>query len=137
MGWIVKNDSVTGMIKFALEDSDGDTVSTFRINPVDVNLVSRLEEISKYFAKQAENAPEAVNVEDLVAYNDALEEKITYLIGGRSAVFDQLTAVTVMPNGNLFAVEVLEQIYDAVEPIVKDRKQKMEAAVHRHAAKYS
>ena len=137
MGWIVKNDSVTGMIKFSLVDSDGDVISAFRINPMDVKLLSRLEEVTKYFVEQEEGASEDAGVEALVAYNDALEGKINYLIGGKSSLFDQISAVTIMPSGDLFAVEVLDLIYTATEPVAKERKQKMEAAMLRHTAKYS
>ena len=104
---------------------------------MDVKLLSRLEEASKYFAEQAENAPEEAGVEALVAYNEALEDKINYLIGGKSSLFDQISAVTIMPSGDLFAVEVLDLIYTATEPVAKERKQKMEAAMLRHTAKYS
>ena len=39
----------TGVIRFEFEDEDGEVFSSFRMNPTDVNLVKRAEEVSEYF----------------------------------------------------------------------------------------
>lgn len=137
MGWQIKQDAVTGIMKFAFLDEDGETVASFRINPMDAKLANRLEEVSRFFAEQAENAPTAASMEDVVRYTDTLEEKIVYVIGKTGKdVFSVLSGTTVMPTGNLFAVDILQQIYDAVAPVIQERKQKMHAAMLKHTAKY-
>lgn len=137
-GWNVKTDPITGVLKFVLTDSDGDSVASFRLNPTDVRLASRLEEVAKWFSELSENAPERATVADIQKYNDDLENKLAYVLGGnaKETLFSVLPAVSIMPDGTLFAVEVFAKLYEAVVPEINKRRNNLQAAVAKHTAKY-
>lgn len=129
----------SGIQKFTFTDSDGDVIASFKLNPTDVRLAKRCEEISEQMEKMSENAPEIATVADAAKYNAELEEKVCYMLGydAKESLFSFLSATTILPDGSLFAQKVVERIVDAVEPEVKKRAQKMQAAVSKHTAKYN
>lgn len=138
MSWNHKTDAVTGMMKFTLTDDDGDLIASFRLNPTDIRLASRFQEVAGWFENLAKNAPSAATVAEVQQYNDALEEKLDYVLGGnsRESLFGVLPAVSIMPTGDLFAVEVFGKLNEVVIPEIKARRQKMQAAAAKHTAKY-
>lgn len=138
MSWNVKTDAVTGMMKFSLTDEDGDPVASFRLNPTDIRLASRFQEVAGWFEDLAKNAPERGSLADIQQYNDALEEKLGYVLGGNAqeTLFGVMPAVSIMPDGSLFAVEVFGKLSEAVIPEIKARRQKMQTAASKYTAKY-
>lgn len=138
MAWSHKIDAATGMIKFSMTDDDGDIVASFRLDPTDIRLASRFQEAAEWFEKLAKNAPSAATVAEVQQYNDDLEEKLGYVLGGnsRESLFDVLSAMSIMPTGNLFAVEVFDLMARAVVPEIKARRQKMQDAASKYTAKY-
>lgn len=138
MGWNVKTDASTGMMKFNLLDDDNDSVASFRLNPTDIRLATRLEEVGDFFSNLSKNAPEQATAADIQKYNDAMEEKLCYVIGGncRESLFGVLPAVSIMPSGNLFALELFEKMIEVVAPEIAARRQKMQTAVSKHTSKY-
>lgn len=138
MSWNHKTDAATGMMKFSLTDDDGDIVASFRLNPTDIRLASRFQEVSEWFERLAQDAPKRDTLDDIQKYNDALEDKLDYVLGGnaRASLFGVLSAVSIMPTGNLFAVEVFDQMAGSVIPEIKARRQKMQEAAAKYTAKY-
>lgn len=126
----------TGKMKFTFTDEDGDVFSAFRLNPSDVNLAKRCQEVAEQFGQQKDR--QLSTIEDAVAYNTELEEKISYILGydAKAAVFGEVSATTVLPSGELFAAVVLDTIAKAVEPEIKKRNQKMSEAVEKYTGKY-
>lgn len=126
----------TGKMKFTFTDEDGDVFSAFRLNPSDVNLAKRCQEVAEQFGQQKDR--QLSTIEDAVAYNTELEEKISYILGydAKAAVFGEVSATTVLPSGELFAAVVLDTIAKAVEPEIKKRNQKMYEAVAKYTGKY-
>ena len=138
MSWNVKTDAVTGMMKFSLTDDDGESVASFRLNPTDVRMASRFQEVAGWFENLSKNAPSTATVEEVKSYNDALEEKLAYILGGnsRETLFGVIPAVNIMPSGLLFAVEVFDKLTEVVIPEIINRRQKMQTAVSKHTIKY-
>lgn len=136
--WNIKTDPVTGLMKFALVDSDGDVVASFRLNPTDIRMASRFEEAAVLFNNLAQNAPSDGTVAELKSYNDKLEETLADILGGnaKETLFSTISAITIMPTGALFAVEVFDEMYKAVAPEIAARKEKMQAAASKYTAKY-
>ena len=128
----------TGIIKFTFTDEDGEVFAYFRMNPTDVNLFKRLEEVSRYFESRKNEAPTLASVEDLVKYNKEIEEKIDYLLGYHASetLFDNITATTITPYGEIFAILVLEFISEKLRPEMQKRKQNMIAAADKYTEKY-
>lgn len=129
----------SSLLKFTFSDSDGDVVASFRLNPADVKLAARCEEVSRYFESKKGSYPQNATLDDVVKYNDELEEKICYLLGydAKENLFGLLSATTILPNGEMFALKVVNKIAEAVKPELAKRKQKMQAAVAKHTAKYT
>lgn len=129
----------SGIQKFTFTDTDGDVIASCKINPTDIRLWKRCEDIADKFEKIGEDAPETATAADAVKYNDELEQMICYLLGydARESLFGFLSATTILPDGSLFAHKVAERIMDSVEAEVKKRANKREAAVAKHTAKYN
>ena len=128
----------TGVIKFEFRDEDGEVFSSFKMNPTDVNLLKRMEEVADYFENRKFEVPEDVSGEELAAFNKEIEDKINYLLGYDAAkdIFSEITATTVSPDGDIFAFVVLESIADNLKPEMEKRKQSMANAAAKYTAKY-
>lgn len=128
----------TGLIKFTFTDENGDVFSSFRMNPTDVNLLTRFEEISEYFKNRKEEVPENASGAELKALNDEIEEKINYLLGYDASkdIFGVLTATTVNPDGEIFAWMVLDFITEKLAPEIEKRTKKMQENISKYTAKY-
>lgn len=129
---------VTGRIKFIFRDEDGDIFSSFKMNPTDVNMLKRMEEVADYFEKRKENVPENVSGDELQAFNQEIEDKINYLLGydASKSIFGEITATTVSPDGDVFAYVVLETIAEELKPEMEKRQQSMANAAAKYTAKY-
>lgn len=128
----------SGVLKFTFSDSDGDVIASFRMNPTDVRLAARCEELSDFFRAEGEKAGTAATVEDMVRYNAMLEEKICYLLGydARQELFGFLSATTIFPDGDIFAVKIVDKVLEAIGPEIRKRKQAMQKASEKYTAKY-
>lgn len=128
----------TGLINFTFTDENGAVFSSFRMNPTDVNLLSRVEEVAGYFEKRKQDMPERASGEALKAFNDEIEEKINYLLGYEASkdIFGVITATTVSPDGEIFAWVVLDFIVEKLAPEMEKRARKMRQNVSKYTAKY-
>lgn len=128
-----------GFIKFTFTDEDGDIFASFRMNPTDINLMERAEEVSKYFAGRKNEVPEIASANDLKKYNDEIEDKLNYLLGydASDELFKEVTATTVSQDGEIFAFVVLDFIVEKLKPEIEKRRQNMQKSVSKYTAKYN
>lgn len=128
----------SSILKFTFTDDDGDVVASFRLNPADVRLASRVAETAKFFANLAKEAPAEATAEDILRYNDAVEGKLCYVLGydAHESLFSFMSATTILDDGEMFAQKVMKKIEEAVLPEVRKRKEALMAAVRKHTAKY-
>ena len=128
----------TSLLKFTFSDEEGEVIASFRMNPADVKLAQRCNEISTFFEDLRDNTPENATLEDAVHLNDELEDKICYLLGydAKQSLFGLISATSIMGDGNMFVVHVMDQIIKAVGPEIKKRQQAMAKAVSKHTGKY-
>lgn len=128
----------TGLIKFTFTDENGEVFSSFRMNPTDVNLLTRAEEVSAYFENRKDKVQENADGAALKAFNDEIEEKINYLLGYEASkdIFGTITATTINPDGEIFAWVVLDFIAEKLAPEMEKRAQKMQKNVSKYTAKY-
>lgn len=135
----VVNKSVSSsLLKFTFRDDEGEVVAFFRMNPADIKLVQRCQEVSAYFEERRDKIPDNATLEEAAQYNNELEEKICYLLGydAKQSLFGLFSATSIMGDGNLFVVHIMDQILKAVKPEIEKRKQAMAKAVSKHTAKY-
>lgn len=133
------NKSVSSsLMKFTFSDEDGEVVASFRMNPADIKLVQRCQEVSAFFEDLRDKTPDNATLEEAAQFNDEMETKICYLLGydAKQSLFGLLSATSIMEDGNLFVVHVMDQILKAVGPEIKKRQQAMAKAVSKHTAKY-
>jgi hypothetical protein len=133
-----KNISIgSAFLKFTFTDEDGEVFSSFRLNPADIKLGQRCQELAAYFSSLSERIPQTATVEEAVKFNDEMEDKICYLLGydAKQSLFGQISATSIMADGNMFAVHVMNQIVDAVGPEIEKRKNAIKKA-EQYTAKY-
>lgn len=129
----------TGLVTIRFTDEDGDVISYFKMNPADVHLAKRAEEISEYFATRSSEMHGETVVDDLIALDAEICAKIDYLLGyeaSKTAFMPPMSATTILPDGTLFAEMVIDRIVSAVAPEVKKRSDKMKERVSSHTAAY-
>lgn len=125
-----------GRMNFTFTDENDEVFSSFRMNPADVNLAERCEEVvAKYSGRDEKNL---TTVSEVAAYGAELEKQICYILGYdcRESAFGEISALTVLPDGKLFGLLLLETIAEKVKPVIAERAQKMEAAVRKYTAEY-
>ena len=129
----------SSLLKFTFSDDEGEVLASFRMNPADVKLSQRCQEVSSFFEELKEKTPENATLEDAVKMNNEVEDKMCYLLGydAKQSLFGQISATSVLGDGNMFVTLVMEKIVESVAPEIKRRKQAMSAAVEKHTAKYT
>ena len=137
MAWTIKTDSITGLMKFRLDDEDGDAVASFRLNPADARMLKGLETACAEAHEMAENAPAVATTDDITSYADQLESIVTGGLGIKhDAVFGVIPGTTILPDGDLYAVHVLGTVCDVMAPEIDKRKAQMQNAAAKYTAKY-
>lgn len=136
MGNVVNSNIAVGKLNFTFTDEDGNVFSSFRLNPTDVNVASRCEEVSDFFRKWQDKEP--ASLDDILKINEDLEEKIAYILGydARESIFGEVPATTVLPSGELFAETVLKAITNAVNTEIEKRNKKAAEAAAKYTSKY-
>ncbi len=129
----------SSFLNFTFSDDEGEIIASFRMNPADVKLAQRCQEVSSFFEDLKEKTPENATLEDAVKLNNEVEDRICYLLGydAKQSLFGQISATSVLGDGNMFVILVMEKIVEAVAPEIKRRKQAMRTAVEKHTAKYT
>lgn len=128
----------TGRIKFTFTDEDGEVFSSFKMNPTDVNVIARAEEVSAYFEKRKSEVDEIASGKDLAKYNKEIEDEINYILGydASKEIFGEITATTISPDGEIFGVVLMDFILEKLRPEIDDRKKMMSESVSKYTEKY-
>lgn len=128
----------SSLMTFNFRDADDIVVASFKMNPADVKLAKRCEEVADYFGKLRDDVTEQNTLEDAVKLNDEIEGKFCHLLGydARASLFGMISATSIMADGTMFAVNVMNVIIKNVAPEVQKRAEAMAAAVEKHTAKY-
>lgn len=125
-----------GTMKFTFTDENGVEFASFRLNPADPSVAKRCQEVAQHFSQRKDER--LSDVDAILAYDQELTEKISYLLGYdvKQDLFREVSATTVLPSGELFAVAVLDRIADEVKPEIEKRKRNMETASAKYLEKY-
>lgn len=125
----------TGIQTYTFTDEDDHVFSSFRLNPMDVNMAARAFEVGDWFDNLNEQKVE--DASDLAKLNKEIEEKISYVLGYEASdIFGEVTATTVFPDGTVFAYIVLDKILTEIEPAIEKRKAKLEKASEKYLERY-
>lgn len=124
----------TGVKEFEFVDQNNHVFSAFKVNPTDINLAVRAAEVGELMQGMA---TDNLTVEQTAELNREVEEQIAHVLGvDRDSVFGEISATTIFPDGTMFAQIVLDKIIETVEPALKERQAKMQAAADKYLGKY-
>lgn len=127
-----------GTIKFTFTDEDGEVFSFFRMNPTDVNLIKRAEEVAARFDAIKEGFSENPTADEMQALNQEIEGLINYLLGYEASddIFGEVTATTISQDGDIFAFMVMDTIAEKIKPEIQKRKLAMQKSMEKYTGKY-
>lgn len=127
----------SSLLKFTFTDEDGEIVASFRMNPADIKLAKRCQEVSAYYESLKDRTTDNATIEEVAQFNDELEDKICYLLGYdvKTSLFGLISATSIMADGNMFAVHVMNKIVEVAGPEIKKRQKSAEKAA-KYTAKY-
>ena len=106
-----------GFLLFTFTNKQGEVFSSFKLNPTDINIAARAEELETFFEQAQES------VKNVSSSKDLFKEPIT--------------ATTVFGNGQVFAYIVLDKINEALALEIEKRKKKMQEVVNKYTEKYT
>ena len=132
----MKNTKIdTGIQTHQFFDKDDHIFASFRINPTDINLAARAQEAGEFL--NLEKNKELKDIQTAAALNKEIEEKISYVLGyDASDLFGEVTATTIFPNGEMWAMVVLDAILNDVQPAIQERLKKMDKAAEKYLKQY-
>lgn len=129
-----------GILTFTFTNNQNEIFASFRLNPTDVNIVARAEEVSAFFEKTEETVKNVTSAKEAAKLNELIQDKINYLLGyeaSKDLFREPITATTVFGNGQMFANIVLDKVADAIAPEIEKRRKKMQAEVDKYTEKYT
>lgn len=129
-----------GILTFTFTNNQNEIFASFRLNPTDVNIAARAEEVSAFFEKTEETVKNVTSTKEAAKLNELIQDKINYLLGyeaSKDLFREPITATTVFGNGQMFANIVLDKVADAIAPEIKKRRKKMQAEVDKYTEKYT
>lgn len=129
-----------GILTFTFTNNQNEIFASFRLNPTDVNIAARAEEVSAFFEKMEETVKNVAFAKEVAKLNELIQDKINYLLGyeaSKDLFREPITATTVFGNGQMFANIVLDKVADAIAPEIEKRRKKMQAEVDKYTEKYT
>ena len=129
-----------GILTFTFTNNQNEIFASFRLNPTDVNIAARAEEVSAFFEKTEETVKIVTSTKEAAKLNELIQDKINYLLGyeaSKDLFREPITATTVFGNGQMFANIVLDKVADAIAPEIEKRRKKMQAEVDKYTEKYT
>ena len=129
-----------GILVFTFTNNKGEVFSSFKLNPTDINVAARAEELEECFEQFKASVQKVTSGKEMAELNKQIEDKINYLLGyeaSKDLFKEPITATTVFGNGQVFAYIVLDKINEALTPEIEKRKKKMQEVVNKYTEKYT
>lgn len=126
----------SGFQIFNFRDEDGELITSFKINPSDIGLMARCEEVSAFFEKEKAFLEDAQTPQQMLEINNVIENKINYLLGTEDVFKKPLTATTVMPDGVIFAELLMNTVLSVVKPEIEKRNKAKKERLDKYVSKY-
>lgn len=122
------------LVKHEFYDEDGDLICKFSFNPTDVRLLAQFETIMNEIRDLPNQFKEKPTMEEYVAFNNAVEEKINTLFG--TNLFTVFSATTIDDDGVMFFEKIADIIEKDFAPVIGERAKKMNAHVEKYTGNY-
>lgn len=116
-----------GFLLFTFTNKQGEVFSSFKLNPTDINVAARAEELEAFFEQAQESVKNVSSSKEMAEINNQIEDKINYMLGyeaSKDLFKEPITATTVFGNGQVFAYIVLDKINEALLRKLKRERKK-------------
>lgn len=122
-----------GSKEYNIQNQHGETLAVFRFRPSDTNIISRFEEVQKFFENFSTEENESVK-----ECEQRVIERIDYLVGADtgSTFFSVLGPFSPMNNGKLFVEVCMDALRDVIDKEFDIRIKKSQSRVNKYTQKY-
>jgi len=128
-----------GLEEYTIEDKNGNVLGTFEMNPSDLELIKRYEEVAEKMA----HISEGINQDDLIGSLIEMEKKINdlidYLFNAKVAekFFSITSPFTMLASGEFFIENVINAIGGLIESETGKKYEKIQAKISKYTEKYN
>lgn len=124
-----------GLRRYEVKDQDGNPIGYVRFNPSDLGLAARVEQAKKSLAEMVDNIPEDADVDTLAEIDRNVKAQFDYIFGSAvsEVFFSGVSSLAVCEDGSL----VLENVMQAIAPIIADAQKAALDASSRRVAKHT
>lgn len=135
MGKNIEMNVGNALTKIDFKDEDGIVLGFLKINLMDVRLVNKLNDCAAFFKNYKF---EGTDVEKLSAIDLDLMDKFCFILGYdcRDTLFGILSPTTVLEDGSMFAIEILNRISEVFSVEVKQRAEARKKAMQKYTQNY-
>ena len=70
-----------GFLLFTFTNKQGEVFSSFKLNPTDINVAARAEELETFFEQAQESVKNVSSSKEMAEINKQIEDKINYMLG--------------------------------------------------------
>lgn len=122
-----------GSKEFTIKNQYGENLATFRFRPADTNIISRYEEVQKYFADFTTGKDETVT-----ECEQRVIEQMDYLMGADtgSTFFSIMGPFSPMANGMLFVEVCMDNVCDVISREFDVRIKKTQSRISKYTQRY-
>ena len=129
-----------GLEEYTIEDKKGNILGKFEMNPSDMEMAKRYEEVAEAVSHIMDSVDESKNIVDILTEaEDKLSEQIDYLFNAKVAqnFFSITSPFTVLASGEFFIENVLNAIGGLIEAETGKRFKKIQSKVAKYTLKYN
>lgn len=128
-----------GLEKFTIEDKKGTVLGEFEMNPSDMELVKRYEQVADAISHVSDGIEKEEDIAiALVKIENKVKEQINYLFNADVAdnFFSITSPFTLLANGDFFIENVLNAIGELIKAETGKKFKKIQTKVNKYAVKY-
>lgn len=111
----------TGAVTYQIQDADGEVLGKVKFTPTDTGLLSRVDEIEKFF-NELEVADNPTN-EQIIELDETIKAQFDYVLGRpvSADLFGIVQPLTPLEDGSFFFMSVFDGVADAIKNAFEDR----------------
>lgn len=128
-----------GLEEYTIEDKNGTVLGKFEMNPADVELVKRYEQVAETVSHIADDIDESKDIVDILAEMESrLNKQIDYLFNSNvsQSFFSITSPFTVLASGEFYVENVLNAIGKLIEAETGKRFEKVQTKISKYTSKY-
>ena len=129
--------------KIEIVDSDGIVTGYFRFNPTDTGIISRFNDLEKYFQDKEKElsglSSKEFGIDEMESLISDIKKQYDKLLdydGAGEALFKNASPLSLRPNGEIFAIYVMNQILKFIKTEFGIREERAKSRISKYTAKY-